>query len=178
MAVENINPDATSNPNQWFNIGGANKVASVTDAIDANYIIESTLNEIQRFTLVNPAGIGPADKINSVKTFFRAQETDATEKLNLKIRSSQVIGINKNTDAADTNLSRRWVNYNGDTFIEKPGGGGWDLAALNSLEIEIKCTAVESFQSVKVTRFYAVIDYTSRTGAWYLLLLEIQGHKA
>lgn len=150
-----IEADATGSPDNWSNIGGANKVASVTDFIDDNYITTSAATGKQRFTLGNPSGIDGGDQIDSVETFWWGRDNGSG---NNRVQMHQYVGANSN-DGANVSLTESFVGYT-DVFTLAPDGGAWTLTDLNDLQIEAHCTAIGAFRSVDVAKIYLIVYFT------------------
>jgi hypothetical protein len=160
--TEDLECATTTTPDDWTNEGGANKVASVSDAVDANYIWESTDEEQQKFRVEQTSDIGESDVIDSVKTMWRGQDNGTGAN---KVTIHQYVGVNSN-DGSDINLSTSWTDYE-DNFALAPAGGSWTLAEVDSLDLQAHCTAVGALKQVRVTRLYARVYYTPATGGAY-----------
>lgn len=152
---ETIEPEAVGSPDEWDNSGGANKTASVTDDVDGNYILEVTDEQMQRFRNSDPSGIDPEDDIDSVKTFWRAQDNGSG---NNRVQIHQYVGANSN-DGANIALTASWADYE-DNFALAPDGGAWTLSDVNDMFIEAHCTAIGGLRQVQVTKIYHIVYYT------------------
>jgi hypothetical protein len=160
MATEILECDATGSPDQWTNQGGANKVVSVSDGVDANYVFESVDEERQRFTLANSTDINESDTINTVSTMWRAQDTGSG---NNRVHAHQFVGAESN-DSGEISLDTSWTDYQND-FDLAPDATSWTLTDLNNLQLEVHCSAIGASREVQVTRLYVSIDYTPVSAA-------------
>lgn len=151
---ETLDPDHVSTPDQWTNVGGANKVASVTDDVDDNNIDEITQGEIQRFTLEDSGDIGSNDRIDSVVIYCRMTTPSGSgvvARVN-HIVSSTVYGTGRT-------LTGTWTDYY-DSYSQVPGGGDWSLDDINNLEIEVEAVTIPTLKRAKCTRMSVTVYYT------------------
>jgi len=156
---ENIEPEATGTPDDWYNAGGANKVASVTDDVDDNRIFEDRAGKKQRFSMANPTEIGGDDTIDSVVTHWRGKDSGTGTN---NVQMHQYVGLQSN-DGTDVELTTSYADYT-DKFALTPDGGAWTLYDINSLRLEAHCTAIGVLKTVSVTKIYATIWYTPAAG--------------
>ena len=154
-AEETIEPEAVDAIDQWANVGGADKTTSVTDDVDGNYIVETTDEQKQQFRCSNVGDIGAGDTIDSVKTFWRAQDNGSG---NNRVQMHQNVGVNSNSGANQA-LTTSWADYE-ENFALAPSGGAWDIAAVDSIVAEAHCTAIGGLRQVQVTKIYIIVYYT------------------
>ena len=152
--------DAVTGFNQWDNFGGASKVASITDAVDANYIFEVTNAQAQQFFFANQ-GIPANAIIDSIKVESRAQRTSGGPTTRFLHRIMKDSVTTQYCDGTQKTLTTSWVAY-ADGFKGFVSGGGacnnlFTRARLDSLNVRfIKNTGNE----VRVTRSVIYICYT------------------
>ena len=151
--------DSVSLPDQWDNYGGANKVESVSDDVDDNYIDETTQGEKQRFTVENAGDIGPLDIIDSIVVHSRMKtpsDPGTVARIN-HIVSSTANGTGRT-------LTGSWINYT-DTYSTDPDGNGWSLTSINNLKVEAEAVTIPILKRAHCTRIYIVAYYTPVSAA-------------
>ncbi len=157
---ETLYCDSISSPDQWTNFGGADKVESVSDMVDNNFIDEMTQGEIQRFTLQDPDGIGQYDQIDSIivkSRMYTPSGTGTVARVN-HIVSSTAYGTNRS-------LAGTWTDYQ-DAYSTDPDGGDWSLGDIINLKIEAEAVTLPILKRARSTRMYVVVFYTSFTSAY------------
>jgi hypothetical protein len=169
--TEQLDPSAVGNYDQFLNVGGATKVASISPPDDdgTTCIREYHLNYRQSFTLAASA-IPAGSTINSVTVHSRLATSEGAAgdyvKTFIRLGGADV-------DSAAHHVFPtfdHWTDF--DDALSRPGGGSWDLADLASLEIGVAVAMPSSWADC--TTIYAVIDYTpgggpTPTGAMLLL---------
>lgn len=146
--------------NQWANTGGSSKVASITDATDANYIFEVTNGQAQQFTYANQ-GIPANAIIDSIRVEAWAQRTSGGSATRFTHRIMKDGVTTQYCDGTQKTLTTSWAAY-ADGFKGFVSGGGacnnlFTRARLDSLNVRfIKNTGNE----VRVTRSVIYICYT------------------
>lgn len=151
---ETINPDSVSTPDQWNNVGGANKVVSVTDDVDANLIEEISQGQKQRFTMKDPENIGENDKIDSIVIYCRLKAPSGT---GVVARVNHI--VSSTTYGTSRSLAGSWVDYY-DTYSQAPEGGDWSLGAINDLKIEADAVTIPVLKKASCTKMHVTVYYT------------------
>ncbi|UCC79004.1 MAG: hypothetical protein JSW64_12100 [Candidatus Zixiibacteriota bacterium] len=158
---ETLDPDSVSTPDQWANVGGANKVESVSDNVDDNYIDETTQGEKQRFTVENAGDIGPGDIIDSIVIHSRMKTPSGP---GAEARVNHVVdSIAYGTTRA---LQGTYTNYS-DTYSMNPEGGGWTLSDIDNLKVEADAVTIPILKRAFCTKIYVVVYYTPAAPAYY-----------
>jgi hypothetical protein len=154
---EYIDPDADTAPDDWTNTGGANKLASITDNVTANYISETTDEQAEEFGMANPTSIAGDDTIDSVKFIWRGKDGGSG---NNRAMPRIIVGADT-SDGTSVALLTTWAYYE-DNFTTAPDAGAWTLTDLNSLEIWMQCKAISN--TVFAERAFIRIYYTTAAG--------------
>jgi hypothetical protein len=146
--------DSVSSPDQWDNVGGASKVASVSDDVDDNYIDETNQGEKQRFTVEDSEDIGPSDKIDSIVIHGRMKTPSGT---GVVARVNHM--VSSTTNGTSRTLAGTWTNYT-DTYFTDPDGYDWSLSSINNLKVEAEAVTVPVLKRAHCTKIYVVVYYT------------------
>jgi len=154
---EVLHADSVSSPDQWANVGGANKVESVSDDVDNNYIDETTQGEKQRFTLENAGDMGPNDIIDSVVIHSRMKTPSGT---GIVARVNHIVSSTEN--GTDRTLATTYTNYS-DAYSTDPDGNDWSLTNINNLKIEAEAVTIPTLKRAYCTKMYAIVYYTPAT---------------
>jgi hypothetical protein len=164
VSTENLAATAVGNYDQWENVGGADKVASVAlpdDGIATN--LRTYFNGYrQSFTLAT-SSIPAGSTINSVSVRSRLGTYEGSD-----VDSTRVFlrlgGTNADTSAR---TCQAWVGglQPGYVYIDeisRPGGGSWTLSDLATLEVGVACEPGSNWAGV--TTLYVIVDYTEGGG--------------
>jgi hypothetical protein len=157
--------DTVLTENQWTNVGGASKVASITDAVDANSVTEVTQGQVQRFTFANqslPAGA----IIDSIRVESRGKEYDAAPTSPNKY--GHRLRMDGNTNYCDgptlTGFTSSYVTY-ANKFTGSPSGAGvcygiWSAPRLDSSNLQFNATFIGTGDTIFCTFAKIYICYT------------------
>lgn len=151
--------NAISSPDQWANVGGANKVESVSDDVDDNYIDETTQGEKQRFTVEDAGDIGPFDIIDSIVVHSRMKTPSGT---GVVARVNHIVSSTAN--GTGRSLTGSWINYT-DTYSTDPDGSEWSLSSINNLKVEAEAVTIPVLKRAHCTKIYIVAYYTPVSAA-------------
>jgi hypothetical protein len=157
---EDIEPTGVGTYDSWINVGGATKVASVTDDVDNNYIYcTSSKDHYQDFNLSDPGDIEAGDTIDSVVTYWRGRKSGIGPAAAI---CNQVYGASKNTGYEPT-LTTSWTDFT-EAFTTAPGGGSWTLAIVNALVVQMDATERDATNYPQSTKIYLRLFYTPAAG--------------
>ena len=145
---------SVSSPDQWDNVGGANKVESVSDDVDDNYIDETTQSERQRFTVENPGDIGSLDIIDSIVIHSRMKTPSGT---GVVARANHI--VSSTASGTSRTLTGLWTDYT-DSYSTDPDGYDWSLSSINDLKVEAEAVTVPILKRAHCTKIYVVVYYT------------------
>lgn len=154
--IDSITVRIVDVPDHWTNVGGADKVASVTDGTDGNYINEVNADSSQRFLLVDP---GADILIDSVKLEGRMQKTGASTVTIALVDSSN--GTVR--DGTSNSMTTSWAAYN-EVYTTRPGGGPFTLANLDEIAIGVKAPALPGLHNARCTK----LDFIAYMSAAFL----------
>jgi hypothetical protein len=130
-----MKPNADGNYSQWTpsSGSGADHYADVDEvpASDADYLTEDAVGQKDSFAM-ETYSIGTNEIVNAVIPIIRAKKNGATEALKIGTRYSgtDLMGANKDLGVSFGYLSERQTT--------KPGGGAWDQAAVDDMEVVIQ----------------------------------------
>jgi len=152
--------DLVTAPDQWANVGGANKVESVSDDVDDNYIDETAQGEKQRFTVEDAGDIGSFDIVDSIVVHSRMKTPSGT---GVVARINHIVSSSAN--GTSRTLSGAWTDYT-DTYSTDPDGNDWSLTSINNLKIEAEAVTIPILKRAHCTRMYVVVYYTPASPAY------------
>lgn len=155
MPTATIQVAAVTAPDQWLLGAGANKVVAVNAPTDdaASYIRTPSNQYRQKYSLAANA-IPPAAIINSISVFSRVMKEGGVAQL---WNTSLHLGAaSANGTVHEAVTSYVWVEYT--DVISRPGGGGWTIGDITSLEVSI-FSAFCNYQE-RCTSLWLIVDYT------------------
>jgi hypothetical protein len=167
---EIIYPESVGTLDEWTNVGGADKIASLTDADDASYINSSngSTNDTQEVNVSDLTVAEGADVIDSVRVFWRTSENGIVAAM--EGRASIMIGsdvLNGTTRSfSGTGII---VEYT-ESFTSPPGSRGtWDIVEVDSLVTRLAVTTASAGDHVRVYKMYIEVFFTSASRqVWYM----------
>lgn len=124
----------------------------------------------ESFALGNPAAITASDSILKVTVNAarrRVGGTPATFRVGVRENSTDTFGT---TNTAPTTYAEETGS-----FTTRPGGGAWNLTAVNAAEAIIESVSLCGVCDVRVTQVYAVVEYVVMTTADLNLALTGNG---
>ena len=155
-------PDGTGSPDQWVASDAGSKVTAVTDGTDGLYIIETTDEENQMYTMSDATGIDGADTIDSVRILCRAQDNGSG---NNKLQMVLFTDASNFCLGADRALGTSFAEFNDAFQSGAPSGsdacaGAWTLAKLNAIQIRVDATAIGGSRELDVSDIDLIVFYT------------------
>ena len=161
-----VSDTSTGAENTWTNVGGADKMASLSDAVDNNYIKTAT-SGVQRMIFGNQSLVAGA-VIDSIRVETRGKEFDAGSSNN---RYRHRLRMDGNTNFCDgavlASFTSTYTNYF-DRFINSPTAAGtcagtWSLARIDSINLQLNPT-VATNDSVFCTYMDVQMCYHTASG--------------
>ena len=133
-----IYPNETGNYDQWIGSDADNTnnylLVDERPPSTADYVEEDTVDQFDSYAMTTYA-LGAGETINAVIPIVYAQRYGAAEELALGTRYSGTNTIGSNQDPGGGDWTFSWERQ-----TTKPGGGAWDQAALDGVEVVIYST--------------------------------------
>lgn len=131
--VKKMSPDGDGSTAQWTSGTGASDWTQISEIPFnvADYEMSNTSgNQVTLATLESPSAAGIAGTIKGAKTLAsRRENTTVTSSNKIRTRYNAV-----NTDSTAVNLTTT-TDVRNQLLVTKPGGGAWNIAALDTTEI-------------------------------------------
>lgn len=170
MPVISLNPTAEGTYTGFTNSGGANKTASVTDAVDSNFVwrIDNSAGYQSFVTEDLPSH---AVDINSVEWMGRLGRSGIpTAKRGCFASVSGLAGYatgeNYNND-----FPPNWTDVLNKDIPTDPSAAPWTVASVNAAQVGIGSDGTGGGgNNVQCTRLYLSVDYVPATGGFAYLI--------
>lgn len=155
-ATATLNPDGTTSPDDWTNVGGASKTASLSDATDGNYVYATTAGHQQYVTFGNMSVTSGA-YIDSVKSSVRQSKSGiaATAFWRLKQGAAGTDSIGYYSGGA----TDAWADKD-TVFHTAPDGGAWTVSKVNDLVMNLDDHSNVVSAELRVTKITLTVYYT------------------
>ena len=133
-----IYPNGTGNYDQWIGSDGNNTnnylLVDESPPVTTDYVEEDTADQFDSYAMTTYT-LGAGETINAVIPIVFAQRYGAAEELALGTRYSGTNAIGSEQDPGSGAWTFSWERQ-----TTKPGGGVWDQAALDGVEVVIYST--------------------------------------
>jgi hypothetical protein len=169
---EIIYPESVGTKDEWTNVGGADKIASLIDTVMANYIraANNSTDDTQEVNMADLTVAENNDVIDSVRVVWCAWEVGAGA--NISARASIMINtdvLNGTTRALDPDIGDGCTEYV-ESFTSPPGSRGtWDIVEVDSLVTRLAVTASSAGDHPRVNYLYVEVFFTAEVRYAYYL---------
>ncbi len=160
-------PDQEGALQEFINVGGADKITSISDDVDANYMMEDAQNQQQEVQFAAISEPGDFSQYDSISVIFRAKK-DALGGGRTRIRTQlqDSTDITKECNDVYSNINQTaFVDFEPLTVSGLPSGtdaceGSITTAGINTLEAKFTVLNLPSGKEVWVTSVDLIICYT------------------
>jgi len=146
--TEKLEVVSESTPAEWEAYNADNTVDAVdTDDDDTEYlktIIQISLHDKHRFNL---ADISTIEAVDSVTVTFRCKTNSAGGRANIFVSGDSTLGTSRSVASFTTYTET----------LAKPGGGGWAVADVNSMQIEVEVASMSIGAYIYCPRLYVTV---------------------